>query len=303
MPLFLPLTISVVAGDTIAGEAGLFADPFYSPGSDFIAFANGFIGSLITAERRGQDIRVQTVVYERLLRSIYQNTLSLYTGQYGGFGDRVMMGLKLLWDYSYYWGVLSLLYFRDALCDFERIRPLAGELHKAQQLNQSIQALFRQRAERRLQLPNRGVFMDQYQIPCLQFFNKVLMGEPKLPLADELARNMAQVEQVAEAVSNALDQRGLRPLHDNRPADLLVSADLRLETRLRQVQDDYGYYGGGYGGRFGGRSVRLDQPPWGDQGTEQQYQRYSHGKHPPAWQPGGMGNVRWVGVNHEIGSG
>ena len=47
-------------------------------------------------------------------------------------------------------------------------------------------------------------------------------------------------------MSNALDQRGLRPLHDNRPADLFVSADLRLETRVRQVRDDYdaGYYGG-----------------------------------------------------------
>ncbi|MBV4460509.1 DUF4136 domain-containing protein [Pseudomonas sp. COR58] len=62
----------------------------------------------------------------------------------------------------------------------------------------------------------------------------------------------ADSAQVAEAVSGALDQRGLRPLHDNRPADLFVSADLRLETRLRQVQDDYGYYGG-YGGydRYG----------------------------------------------------
>lgn len=58
-----------------------------------------------------------------------------------------------------------------------------------------------------------------------------------------------------------------------------------------------------YGGGFGGRSVRLDQPPWGDQGTEQQYQRYSHGKHPPSWKVGGVGNVRWVGVNHGIGSG
>jgi hypothetical protein len=57
----------------------------------------------------------------------------------------------------------------------------------------------------------------------------------------------ADSAQVAEAVSNALDQRGLRPLHDNhRPADLFVSANLHLETRLRQVQDDYGYYGGGY---------------------------------------------------------
>lgn len=58
----------------------------------------------------------------------------------------------------------------------------------------------------------------------------------------------ADSAQVAEVVSNALDQRGLRPLHDNRPADLFVSANLHLETRLRQEQDDYGYYGGGYGG-------------------------------------------------------
>ena len=60
----------------------------------------------------------------------------------------------------------------------------------------------------------------------------------------------ADSAQVAEVVSNALDQRGLRPLHDNRPADLLVSADLHLETRLRQVQDDYGYGGGYYGGGY-----------------------------------------------------
>lgn len=62
----------------------------------------------------------------------------------------------------------------------------------------------------------------------------------------------ADSAQVAEAVSNALDQRGLRPLHDNRPADLWVSADLHLEKRLRQVQDDYGYGYGGYGyNRYG----------------------------------------------------
>lgn len=52
-------------------------------------------------------------------------------------------------------------------------------------------------------------------------------------------------------MGNALDQRGLRPLYDQRPADLWVSADVHLEKRLRQVQDDYGY--GGYGGynRYG----------------------------------------------------
>lgn len=65
----------------------------------------------------------------------------------------------------------------------------------------------------------------------------------------------ADPAQLADAVSGALDQHGLRPAH-NGQADLLVSADLRLERRLRQVRDyDYDpYYAGapyggiGYGG-------------------------------------------------------
>jgi flavin-dependent dehydrogenase len=124
----------------ITGEAGCFADPFYSPGSDFIAFSNGFITDLVATEMRGEDIRFKTLLYEKLFKSIYDNTLSLYTGQYGGFGDRRMMGLKLLWDYSYYWGVLSLLFFRNALTNTNVIRQLSNRLQQAQQLNQQIQA-------------------------------------------------------------------------------------------------------------------------------------------------------------------
>ena len=48
-------------------------------------------------------------------------------------------------------------------------------------------------------------------------------------------------------------------MHDQQTADLLVSADLHQETRLQQVQDDYGYgayggynrYGNGYGSGVG----------------------------------------------------
>ncbi|MGV8918216.1 MAG: DUF4136 domain-containing protein [Pseudomonas sp.] len=66
----------------------------------------------------------------------------------------------------------------------------------------------------------------------------------------------ASPEQLAEAVSNGLDQRGLRPVMPTQAADLGVTANLHMETRLRQVQEDVyaggGYYGGyhryGYGG-------------------------------------------------------
>ena len=71
-----------------------------------------------------------------------------------------------------------------------------------------------------------------------------------------IGSSWADSAQIAEAVSNALDQRGLRPAQPNRAPDLWVSADLHTEKRLRQVQDDYGY-GAGYGGVYGDRYGRY----------------------------------------------
>jgi len=61
--------------------------------------------------------------------------------------------------------------------------------------------------------------------------------------------NLADPAQIAEAVSNGLDQRGLRPARNGIP-DLRVAADLHVERRLRQVTEDYGP---GYGPGFGAR--------------------------------------------------
>lgn len=62
---------------------------------------------------------------------------------------------------------------------------------------------------------------------------------------------LAEPGQVAEAVSNALDQRGLRPARNDQARDLLVSAEVHTERRLRQVREDYSPYDAypyGYGG-------------------------------------------------------
>jgi hypothetical protein len=63
----------------------------------------------------------------------------------------------------------------------------------------------------------------------------------------------ASSEQVQEALSNALDQRGLRPHRAGKNSDLKVSAELRLEQRLRQVTEHYGsqYGHSRYGNEYG----------------------------------------------------
>lgn len=63
----------------------------------------------------------------------------------------------------------------------------------------------------------------------------------------------ASSEDIQQALSNALDQRGLRPQRSDATADLLVSADIRQEQRIRQVTEQYGsHYGHGrYGNTYG----------------------------------------------------
>lgn len=80
----------------------------------------------------------------------------------------------------------------------------------------------------------------------------------------------ADPAQLADAVSAALDQHGLRPARNGSP-DLLVSANIHLEKRLRQVRDydsydpypygsvGYGGYRNGYGGYASVPVVRTYQ--------------------------------------------
>ncbi len=70
----------------LTGEAGVFLDPFYSPGSDFIAFANTFITEMVTQDRLKRPVDVYASIFERTYLALYEGMLPLYSGQYGLFG-------------------------------------------------------------------------------------------------------------------------------------------------------------------------------------------------------------------------
>jgi hypothetical protein len=187
----------------VSGESGVFADPFYSPGTDFIAFNNTFINDLIQKSHRGEDIRFASRLYQGMNQSFFDSTLSLYTGEYGGFGDRRMMGLKLVWDYAYYWGVLSLLFFRSAMTNIPVMRELNPTLWHAQDLNSQVQSAFRQRAQKRLVLPAQGLFLNQYELPCLKHLNNVLEDE-SADVSKTLPDNVELLTRLARHVQSML---------------------------------------------------------------------------------------------------
>ncbi len=158
------------------GDAGVFADPFYSPGGDFIALSNGYITEMIESGKLGH----QAFWYERYFQSFFRNTLSLYRGQYFGFGDRDLMVAKLLWDYAFYWSIAAKLYFSGTFKDLEFMQANEAMLLKAAELHTSMQRSFRTRALLRRRAGGEGRFYDHHAVPLFHELQRDLLdGRPE----------------------------------------------------------------------------------------------------------------------------
>ena len=127
----------------ITGDAGVFLDPFYSPGSDYIGMANGYIVDLIMRDRAGTPFASHATLYQQLYFSFYESTLALYQDQYPLFGNARIMPLKVIWDYTFYWGVFCQLVFQGHLTDLAFLAALRADLDRANALNRHMQTFFR----------------------------------------------------------------------------------------------------------------------------------------------------------------
>jgi hypothetical protein len=127
----------------LTGEAGLFLDPFYSPGSDFIGISNTFVTEMLAQDLAGRPVSMVADIYQSIYFSLYQNMLPIYRGQYRLFGNAEVMPVKVLWDYTYYWGVMCQLYFQGKLWDISAMGRLQKPLAAVQKLNIAVQDFLR----------------------------------------------------------------------------------------------------------------------------------------------------------------
>jgi flavin-dependent dehydrogenase len=197
----------------LTGDAGLFLDPFYSPGSDFIAISNTYITALIQHDQAGESLRMPALFYGELFQSFYESTLSLYQDQYSLFGEPTVMPTKVLWDYTYYWGVLCQLFFQNRLTDRHALSALHEPLMRARRLNAAIQQFMRTWGEhskqRRTQrapslADNPARMLDQASLPWFAELNRGLRDT----LDDDqfhqrILDNIAQLEQLATEIVGA----------------------------------------------------------------------------------------------------
>jgi flavin-dependent dehydrogenase len=189
----------------LTGDAGLFLDPFYSPGNDFIAIANTYITDLIARDHGGEPLAPYVRLYEPLFQSFYRSTLSLYVDQYAMFGDAEVMPAKVFWDYTYYWGVLCQLFFQRRLTDVAMLGSVRADLAATEALNAAMQPFLRawsRASEKR----NPPAMIDQAALDWFVELNRGLRD----PLSDEaFKQRMRANAQQLQALAAELIERAL----------------------------------------------------------------------------------------------
>ena len=96
----------------MVGEAGLFVDPFYSPGSDFIALANSYAVGLIDAELRGEPIAEQADFVDWFYRRLAAISVETYRLAAKAYGMPRVLSAKIYWDNFNYWSFVCQYFFQ-----------------------------------------------------------------------------------------------------------------------------------------------------------------------------------------------
>lgn len=127
---------------TLVGEAGVFADPFYSPGSDFIAIANSMTTELIKDDLAGRDFRARAAYYDKFYLRFFDVATETYRKSAKVNGAPKVLPAKVYWDDFNYWAFACQWFFQKIFAlppeeqqPFEALAVGFGKLHfRAQKL-------------------------------------------------------------------------------------------------------------------------------------------------------------------------
>ena len=158
----------------LVGEARVFLDPFYSPGSDFIAIGNTMVCKLIEGDLAGHPLEHLAPTLQSVFLTLFQNNLVTYRDQYPLFGNPRIMALKFVWDYAVYWGFPALLYFNGKLTDVGFIQQLSKGIEEIRDMNLKMQQFFRDWYKADPEINADAAFVDQSEIEIMTRLNAEL---------------------------------------------------------------------------------------------------------------------------------
>ena len=166
----------------LIGESAAFADPLYSPGTDFIALENDFVCDAVVREANGaraDEVAERIDLFDRFLRFRFEAAMLLYRGQYGLLGSAELMRLKWDFDLGLYYNLWVSSYMQDQHLDAKWLRRELRQERFVLQAMRNFADLF-QKAESQLRQEgaywrsNRGQF--SYGLEHIDFVEEV--GQP-----------------------------------------------------------------------------------------------------------------------------
>jgi flavin-dependent dehydrogenase len=187
---------------TVVGESGLFGDPFYSPGIDFITLANTFSGDLILRDLGGEDVLFRTKFYAQVIRALYDNWMPLYKNQYVLWGSSQIMAAKIFWDWGAYWSITTLLYVNKGITDVDLMKAVVSGptsfLQRYGELSAQMQRLFKDMFPYDT-ADHSDRYLDPFQLDYLRGFQEDIVEKQynKEELAAKLFANLETIEKVA----------------------------------------------------------------------------------------------------------
>ena len=188
----------------VTGDSGAFLDPFYSPGTDFIAISNSFITDLIIRDKDNENIFLRTNIFEQAHLSLFNNWLSIYKDKYSMWGSTQTMILKIYWDWLVYWGVPALLFTNKGFTDLFILKELFASSQKVGnkfgKLNHNMQQIFLQWSK----YDNKVIsdkYVDLFDSKIIDsFHNGIEKRYDNKSLIERINNNVATLENIASEI-------------------------------------------------------------------------------------------------------
>jgi flavin-dependent dehydrogenase len=184
------------------GEAALFPDPFYSPGSNLIGYGNSIITQLVTNYlSRGEIDKNRIEFYNQFI--IFQNDWLIGDIQsaYPYFGNSQVESLRYIWDIFVGWTMAAPQMFNSIYLDEEKSDKLQNVLFTFYNLAFKVRKLFSAWSK-----VSRGTFSFQYidylKVPFIkELYNRCLQKEKTIgQLIEDHSFSLRRIEEFVQVL-------------------------------------------------------------------------------------------------------
>ncbi len=118
----------------LTGDAGVFLDPLFSPGSDFIGISNSLVTDLILTDLAGKPVAERAEFSNDFYLRYFEAWLSHYQDLYPLFDNTLITAVRFGWYASAYFGVFVLLFYEGKLADPDFLAEIKDELDRVLRL-------------------------------------------------------------------------------------------------------------------------------------------------------------------------